>query len=181
MTTADIILSLLLLLFVWNGYRTGLVQQIVGFVGVFAGYWVAKTYSPNVTPLLQQLGGNVLMSSSSVQKTVDSGMAPLIAPLMQNGYGVLAFILLFAVTVLVIRIVGRFLGIFVRLPGLSFLNRVSGLVVGLVIGVLVLVLVVNVGAFLPVDAVQTALQKSQIAHALQQAQISGILFGKVGK
>lgn len=177
MTITDILLLLLLLGFTWNGYATGFVMQVVRFVGVFVAYWAAKTYSPEVTPWLKQV-----LEQAHVPSPNEGGLMQIGSSIANNAfsswYGVLAFALVFFVVLIVTRIIGRMLDIVVSLPGLSLLNRVAGLAVGLIIGVLVLVVLVHLLAYFPNQTVQDALQGSRVADILYKADISKLLFGK---
>jgi uncharacterized membrane protein required for colicin V production len=176
-TITDILLIVLLLSFAWNGYTTGFVMQVVRFVGVFVAYWAAKTYGPTVTPWLQKV-----FQPAHVPSPDAGGLAQIGNSIANNafssGYGVLSFALVFIVVLIITRIIGRTLDMVVSLPGLSLLNRVAGLFVGVVIGVLVLVVAVHLLAYLPNATVQGALQNSRVADILYKADISKLLFGK---
>lgn len=178
MTVTDIILTGALLLFVWNGYRTGFVMQVVNCVGIFVAYWAAKTYSPSVTPWLESVFAKSSFASSPVEPGLGNLGSALTHSVIQSGYGVIAFALVFLAGLLATRLVGRLLNLVVSLPGLSFINRMSGLVAGLVIGVLILVIAVNLAMYLPNETVQTALKNSQIASALTNNGLSRSLFGR---
>lgn len=178
MTMTDIVLTGLLLLFAWNGYRTGFVMQAVRFVGLFAAYWLAKTYSPYATPWLEKgLSGAEAISVSGADGLDGMGVS-LPQHLFRSGYGILAFALVFVAGLLCVRVAGRLIDLLVSLPGLSFVNRVFGLAAGVAVGVLMLLVLVNLGAFVPNPTIQTALKGSQIASALLNTGISQMLFAK---
>ncbi|MFC4766947.1 CvpA family protein [Effusibacillus consociatus] len=175
MTVTDILLTGILLYFIWNGYRTGFVMQVVNFVGMFVAYWAAKTYSPTMATWLQ-----AVLGKSSVPSSTEAGLANLGTALAQNviqsGYGVIAFGLVFITGLLMTRIAGRMIDLVVSLPGLSFINRVSGLLAGLIVGVLILIVAVNLGSYLPAPAIQTAIKNSQVASTLLDTGLSRLLF-----
>ncbi|GAX90662.1 CvpA family protein [Effusibacillus lacus] len=177
MTVADLILIAILMFFAWNGYSTGLVMQIVRFVGVFAAYWAAKAFSSDVSLWLESVLGE--SASTAAGGNTDWPLGNVMTQtLWQTGYGMLSFALVFLVVLILTRLAGHVVDLFVSLPGLSFLNRISGLLLGLLIGVLVLVILVNLGAYVPVDTIHTALQESQIASAFLNTGLSKLLFAR---
>lgn len=178
MTITDMLLAGLLAYFVWNGFRTGFVMQVVGFAGAFAAYWAAKTYSPEVSPWV----GKVIPKNSLPSNVDNLALGEignnLVHGVMQDVYGALAFAFVFVAGLIATRFVGRALNLIVSVPGLSLLNRLAGLFVGAVIGGLVLVVLVNIGAYVPNTTIQEALQGSQIASALLKANVSHLMFAK---
>ncbi|WP_018130774.1 CvpA family protein [Effusibacillus pohliae] len=178
MTITDIALLGILLFFVWNGYMTGFVLQVVRFVGGFVAFWAAKTYSPPIAAWLKSvLGqpGGAFPGDPIGYTGIGGGFA---GTLLQDGYGILAFVLVFAAGLLLTQLAGRVVDLVVSLPGLSFVNRVAGLVAGLLIGFLILVVAVNVAYVLPIPNLHTALEGSQVASALLHAGLSKMLFAK---
>lgn len=174
MTVTDFVLIGLLVYFVWNGFRTGFVMQVVGFVGVFVAYWAAKVYSPTITPWLERVLGK---SGTIPTEQFGTGIAnSLTNGVIHNGYGVAAYAIVFAVVLFATRLAGHFLNLIVSLPGLSLINRAAGLIVGAVIGVLILLIAVNLSVYLPIEALQHALQGSQVASVLLHADVSKLLF-----
>lgn len=176
MTLTDLLLTGLLVYFVWNGFRTGFVMQIVGFAGALAAYWGAKTYSPAVTPWVEKMLGKTSLPSQADQWNSMGIGTRLVQGILQNGYEVIAFAIVFAVGLLAVRLAGHMLHLVVSLPGLSLFNRLAGLFAGAVVGVLILVVLVNIGSLLPSVTIQKALQSSQIAAVLLKTDLSRLLF-----
>ena len=48
MNTIDLIVCLMLVLAVWNGWRQGFVMQVCSLAGIIAGIWVASRYGAEV-------------------------------------------------------------------------------------------------------------------------------------
>jgi membrane protein required for colicin V production len=117
------IFSISILLGLWKG----LIRQIVGFVGVVAGYMVAvHFYAPFTTRFLR-------------------GFSPAIGH-------IIAFLAIFVACIMVASLVGWLIGKVVNLTGLGILDRIGGALLGatkggFIVATAVMVLII----FLPPD------------------------------
>ncbi|MCL2561456.1 MAG: CvpA family protein [Rikenellaceae bacterium] len=107
----DIILAVPLVWAVWAGFRNGIVVQLGGIAGLFAGVWLAVRYG----------------SAVGAWFGIDPAADPIIG-----------FIVILVVVVLFIGVMGRLLkGVF-RFAGLAALDRFGGAALSLVKAALIL-------------------------------------------
>lgn len=152
----DLIIGGGILLSAFAGWRSGLIGQIVSLVGVFIAYFLAKSFYLVTAPVFKQF--------IAVPTEGNSWLNEL--GLTNSLYNGISFVILFFVFLFAIRLLGTLLNVVVSLPGLSMVNRFSGLVVGFVLGVLVAGLLVNFLALVPSTGLQEALGGSQLAQTL---------------
>lgn len=119
MGVLDIILLVCFVPSVIQGLRKGLIKQVFGLAALIAGIWIAIQYTPEVSKWL------------TLQFTGDTTFV-----------NVLAFILLALVSILVLNIIGAIITKIINLATLGTLNRLLGLIFGVVKTALVLALVI---------------------------------------
>jgi uncharacterized membrane protein required for colicin V production len=156
----DWLLAVFLLLSALNGWRSGMVRQIVSLVSLFLAYFIAKSFYKLLLPLVSTF--------IPVPKMAPDNPLRLIPGLDMEGnlHGAIAFLILFVLAFLALRVLGSILDLLAKLPGLSLVNRFAGLVVGFVLAVVVAAIIVNVIALLPYEGVQNAMTHSQLAEVL---------------
>ena len=115
MNLFDIALIIILLFFIWQGFRTGLVGAIGGFLGILVGIWAGSHYMQVV--------------ATWIIETIDISNEALA--------NIIAFVVIFlAVNIiasLIVMIINR---IFHFIPFINILNKLAGAFVGLVGGIL---------------------------------------------
>ncbi|MEK7632075.1 MAG: CvpA family protein [Patescibacteria group bacterium] len=147
MTTADIVLLVLLFGFVWAGFWYGLIQALGGIVGIVAGAIIAgRTY----TVAAGWIGGS----------SARAGLANW-----------LAFTVIFVVVNRAVAMasgtVGKILNVAKIVPGVASANRLGGALVGLVEGALILGLLVALAQRLEVSPTLVQyLDGSRVANIL---------------
>lgn len=155
MNILDIILLIVIAWTVWNGIRRGFVLQVARFVGLALGLIVAFRFSPDLS--LRMKGffspGNGTDSSSWLS----------FLSLDLLFYRVIAFALLFFLTAYLVRFVARLFNRIARLPVLSMLNRVAGLLVSLIQVSVIIMIVVHIMRLLPGPKTHSLLEGSFIA------------------
>jgi len=144
MNLLDIFLVLALLLFIWKGFRTGLVGAIGGFFGVIFGIWAASH--------------NMQQAGEWVMRVANFDNAALA--------NILGFIAIFlAVNIafgIIISVINR---VFHIIPFIDFINKLMGAIVGLIGGVLALsAFVYMLSLFSISDTIANVLLGSQFAH-----------------
>ncbi|PWK13974.1 CvpA family protein [Tumebacillus permanentifrigoris] len=165
----DVVIGVFLLLAALNGWRTGLIRQIISLIGGLVAYFVAKSAYPSFVP--------VVAKYVTVTTATDGGnpVAMLIADtVLKNLHGAIAFLLLFFVSFFVVKFIGRLLDMIANLPGLSIVNRIAGAGIGLTLAVFIVALVVNVMNLMPQESIRGLLQHSQFA-ALLISKFKGFL------
>lgn len=157
----DVVISIFLLLAALNGWRTGLIRQIISLVGGLVAYFVAKTAYPSFVPVVAKYVTVTTATDGS------NPVATLIADtLLKNLHGAIAFLLLFFISFFLVKFIGRLLDMIANLPGLSIVNRITGAGIGLILAVCIAALVVNVMNLMPQESIRGLLQHSQIASLL---------------
>jgi membrane protein required for colicin V production len=148
-TLTDVILIIILVIFVILGAVMGLVEAIGALIGVAAGLWVAGNY---FSPVADWLTPIVLGHSAT---------AKVIAFLA-------IFILINRLIAILFWVLNRAFGLISFIPFLKSINRLGGLLLGLVEGVLILgVAIFVVAKFSPdIPWLLNGLNYSRVAHLL---------------
>jgi uncharacterized membrane protein required for colicin V production len=143
------------------GYWRGFIAQIVSLAGFFIAYIVAFQFYRDFAPVLQRTFA--LPASSSYQKYE---FAVNILHLDTYIYNALAFALLFFGVKLALSVIGRLLHFIAKVPGLNFVNRWSGALLGIAEALLLIIISINVMTIIPSDGVQKLLSGSVFAPYL---------------
>jgi membrane protein required for colicin V production len=150
----DIIIWSVLLLFVIKGFLKGLVKEVCSLLGLLLGGWAAFKY--------------------------DHIVAEAIKPLIHLPHGIavfLSFVLIFLLVGLLFYLLGYLLTVVFKIMLLGWLNRIGGVIFGLLEGALLLCIVLYFGASRPApEKVKVWLTKSRTARAFITAG-SGIVSG----
>ena len=162
---ADICVVTIVAIFIWLGYRSGLMKTFVKIasyiISIVISFFLYPIISdvlvktPIYTKLVESIGEKIALNivsegmgqgtfgilSNYINKGVQSaatGVAESMAVLIIN---ILAFVLILLLSKVIIRIVGNLLGIFTKLPIVRQFNRLGGSVLGGLMGVLVLYII----------------------------------------
>lgn len=157
MNLLDIIILLISAAIVFNGMRLGFVRQATRFVGFILGLVIAFRFSPNLAAFIQQL-----ISPDGGTKSSSSSWLSFI-PVDLVIYRIIAFALLFFLTIFIVRLFAGVLNKIFSLPILNMLNRVAGLLLSFVQALIIVVLIVNILPFIPGPKLQSLLEGSLIA------------------
>jgi uncharacterized membrane protein required for colicin V production len=145
------------------GYIRGFVAQLVSVAGFAAAYIIAYLFYDDLAPLIRSwITGNKIESYQKYDF--------LVKGLHLDVYisNAVAFALLFFGVKLALVVVGNLLHFVVKAPGLSFLNRWSGALLGLAEALIIVLVGVHVLTIMPSDKVQGQLAHSAIApHVLK--------------
>lgn len=164
MDIADWIILAVLLFSAWDGYRTGLISQLVRLLGTVLAYVSAwQFHAALVPPIKRWILDNALKNAHTLQTVPIVNLLSSGGNMNQLGAtiaNVIAFGIVFYVSLLVIRYLGHLLNSVFHLPGLSFINRMAGLAAGIVVAVLLIAVLINFAAYIPVPAL-----KAQISHS----------------
>lgn len=125
MNVLDLIIAVILVLGAIRGFHKGFFHEIAMLVGLVAGVFIAIMVSDKVASIAEELFGWNLQ----VVKIV-------------------AFILIFIIVVMLIRLLGKALTTLFDALMLGFINRLAGVAVGLLKWALLLAIVFNIIAFL---------------------------------
>lgn len=147
--TLDLIFAAIVLLGAINGYRIGFVRQVTRLFGAVIAYFVSYWLRPYIAPVIRNLHIENHVKSSGVASLVLGDLS-----------GAIAFGLVFLVTFLLLRYAAGLLDALFSLPVLSLVNRL----VGLVAGVLLSAIFVYVVALI-LHYVNTPVIQHQVAHS----------------
>ncbi|MDR6226524.1 CvpA family protein [Desmospora profundinema] len=157
MSWMDVVIVLLLIGALLQGYRKGLIKEASALLGVIVALYLAWRFS---SELSESLAGVIPLPES-----LSGGVWGLL-PLEQAIYTLLAFVLIFVVVRILLSVVASVLTQLFRVPVLAQINGVGGAVLGLLKVLLVILVVVNLLATLPWESGQTAVQQSTLSQSL---------------
>jgi uncharacterized membrane protein required for colicin V production len=143
------------------GYWRGFIAQIVSLAGFFIAYIAAFQFYRDFAPVLQR--AFALPASTSYQKYEFAVKALHLDTYIYNA---LAFALLFFGVKLSLSVIGRLLNFIAKAPGLNFVNRWTGAMLGVAEALLLIIISVNVMTIIPSDGVQKLLSGSELAPYL---------------
>lgn len=126
MNLVDILIWAVLLIFVAKGFLRGLVREICSLLGLIVGGWGAFKYSPSLAEALR----------------------PFIH-LPQHVAVALSFVLIFLLLGLIFFLVGHLLTVVFKIMLLGGINRVGGVVFGLLEGAFILCMALYLGTSKP--------------------------------
>ncbi|TDQ39173.1 CvpA family protein [Aureibacillus halotolerans] len=162
----NLVLLLILFIGIMVGLRRGLILQVVHLAGLVLSFVVAFMY-------YKELGEKITLwvPYSGAEEGAFSLFenAPFLEQAFYNG---VAFAILFFVTKVILQILGTMLDFLADLPILHGINRILGAVFGFVEVYLIVFVLLYVGALLPVEQVQEAIDHSSIAkNIIEQTPI----------
>lgn len=138
----------------WNGYRTGIIRQITRLFGAIIAYFLSYWLRPYVAPVILNL--HIFSKQQGIVNVVLGDMSNAIA-----------FGLVFVVTFLLLRYAAGLLDALFSLPGLSFFNRLCGLVAGIVLTIVFLYVLSLIGQYVNQPSLQYQLHHSVLVQWLQ--------------
>ncbi len=126
MSLVDILIWAVLVIFVVKGFMKGLVKEVCSLLSLVAGGWAAFKYYHYLAAAIRSF-----------------------IHLPQHVTRVLAFILIFLVLGLLFYLLGHLLTVMFKVMLLGGLNRVGGIVLGLVEGAFILCMALSLGTAKP--------------------------------
>jgi uncharacterized membrane protein required for colicin V production len=159
----DLIFVGIIVLGGWNGYRTGLIRQIMRLFGAVIAYFLSLWLKPYVAPAV----------ATFLQRHQTAVHTPAVLGLFLGDLsGAIAFGLVFVVTFLLLRYAIGLVDALFQLPILSTVNRLAGLVVGLILAIVFVFVATLVAGYVNNDWLQTQLHHSSFVHWLSVQQWS---------
>ncbi|RYL93823.1 CvpA family protein [Sporolactobacillus sp. THM7-4] len=157
----NLIILLLLAAGFFNGFRRGLVLQLVHLAGFIAAYIVAFMYYKHFASVLKLW----IPYPSTVTRSQTFTFLGNI-DLQSAYYQAIAFIILFIAVKIVMNIMGSMLDFLAQLPLIRSLNHLSGAFLGFVEIYLILFLLLYAGALTPLTGIQTSIEHSSLAQSM---------------
>ena len=111
-------------------YR-GFVASIIGFLKFFVATGIATLFSPTLGERFQPFISEKLGTGLG-----EDFFSVMLQEMVSSGYiaKALAFTLLFVAVMLLVKIIELLSGVITRLPGIRFINRTLGMLIGIVVG-----------------------------------------------
>ncbi|QSO52466.1 CvpA family protein [Alicyclobacillus curvatus] len=157
MNIVDLIIVAIVALGGWNGYRLGIFRQITRLFGAVIAYFVALWLRPYLTPVVDNMLHGVSWMPPS------TGVFSLV---LGNLSGAVSFTVLFLVAFLLLRYAAGLIDALFSLPVLSTVNRLAGLIAGLVISIVFVYVATLVAHYINNDRLQSELSGSAIVQWL---------------
>ncbi len=156
---ADVCVVGILVLFIWWGYKSGLIKTFVKMVSYVISIIISFLLYPVIsdvlvkTPIFDKLVE--IMSkkivSDSVSDSMGQGALGILSNYINSGIqsatsniaeamaglivNILAFVIVLLLSGIIVRIVGNIMGIFAKLPVIKQFNKLGGAAIGAVIGI----------------------------------------------
>ena len=171
MDIADYIILAILVFSAFDGYRTGFVTQLVRLFGTMLAFVAAWQFHGLLTPAIAGFVRRAL--TTGVHKAQNAPLLGLfggtstVAGAASAIAGVVAFAIVFYVSLILIRYAGHLLNAVMSLPVLSLVNRLAGLVAGVGVAFLLIAVLINVSLFLPYPSVRQQVHQSSLAPIFQ--------------
>ena len=115
MNTLDIIILVPLAYFAFKGFTKGFIITLAMLAGILIGFYAAIHFSEIIAELLKD---QFAMSSANIRP--------------------ISYLLTFVIVLILVYLLGQFLTGVVKTTGLGFLNRIGGVILGLIKGLLIL-------------------------------------------
>ena len=144
-TPPDIVIFLILAFFTLNGFRHGFIEEMGRIISLIGGFILASKFHHLLAPLLTYIDGETLRIT-------------------------VAYLGVFVASVIVISIIAKILQKFIELVLLGWLNRLLGLLLGLLKGFFIISLLIFIIQSLPIklDQQNTIRQKLEQESVMYQ-------------
>ncbi|QTN00018.1 hypothetical protein ERJ70_12365 [Sediminibacillus dalangtanensis] len=154
----DLILIVILIFGFFTGLKRGFILQLFHLIGFIAAFIIAAAYYDDLAPKLE-----LWIPYPDMPDDASWGVFLDSLPLETAFYNAIAFAIIFFAVRIALQIIASMLDFVAALPILSSINGLLGGILGFVEVYLLVFLLLYIGALLPVQFVQTILERSMIA------------------
>ncbi|HLU20918.1 CvpA family protein [Lederbergia graminis] len=155
----DLALIILLIIGLLIGFRRGFILQLIHMIGFIISFIVAYLYYDELAPKLKLwIPYPDIEASGAVKMVLDS------ANFDESFYRAIAFVIIFIAVRILLAIIGSALDIVASLPLLKSLNLWAGGILGFIEMYLLVFILLYITALLPLESIQTLIDKSTIAE-----------------
>ncbi|ATH95469.1 membrane protein [Bacillus glycinifermentans] len=155
----DIIIIVLLLSGLFIGLKRGFIRQFIRLVTFIAAIAVAGIYYRDLAPKLSWIPSPDFTGGQSALTFINGSI--------ENAYyNMIAFLILFFLTIILLRIAASFLDAVAQIPVLKQINQIFGAVLGFAEIYLFIFIVLFVGSLLPIDVLQNMMAHSVLADVI---------------
>ncbi len=145
----DIFLGLIITWGAYNGFSKGLVKELTSVLSIISGIFLAKNFYPYLDIKL---------------KTIFESESSFIS--------ILSSMIILSLTIMIFKIIARFLTKFLKLIALGLLNRIAGAVFGIIKSVLLLCIVIFI--FSKINNITAAIENATLNQSLLYINIERI-------
>ena len=168
MNWLDYILVFVLIYYLYNGLRQGLVKQVVGLAGFFIAFYCSLRWSGVLRAYLDRL---LRLDEIFVFLGQESEASLWLVNVIIN---IITFLMLMLVISLILSVVIQRLRIINKIPLVGPLNAISGAIIGTLKGLLVIFVFVSVISLLETELWQDIMQASAVVDLSRHYM--GVLF-----
>lgn len=158
MNTLDIVVYILLAAAFLIGYRRGFIRQLVSMLGMVVAALAAYLFYDDLAPLTGRFIPVETFASYPKYEFLVKSLR-----LDRYAVNVISFAIVFFVVKLVLNYAGHVLNAIAKIPGLNFMNRLAGALLGLSEAAVIILAFVYILTILPSDSIQSTLSGSKTA------------------
>ena len=149
MSHLDIFLGLIIAWGGYNGFSKGLVKELASVLGIVIGIYLAKNFYP----------------------FLDLKLKPIFES--ESGFiSILSSLTIFLITIMVFKIIAKFLTKFLKLIALGLLNRIIGAIFGIIKSTLLLCVVIFI--FSKINNITAAIENATLNQSFLYTNIEKI-------
>ncbi|RLQ97999.1 CvpA family protein [Falsibacillus albus] len=157
----DLVIIVLFIIGFFNGLRRGFILQAIHMIGFVAAFIAAYFYYDDLAPKLK-----LWIPYPSLDNADSFNMIFQGGGMEDAYYRAIAFAIIFFAVKIVLHIFGSMLDFVAHLPIIKQLNVWAGGILGFVEIYLLIFILLYIGALLPIESIQNALDKSFLAEAM---------------
>lgn len=174
MNLLDIIILLFIGVSVVAGFKRGLVKQLLELVGIVIAFIVAARYGVAFGQMLSGFLNLEKFATNITARILDVDPSGLVADVVISSvpsitellYNFLGYILLFFLTLGVVKLLAFLMETVTKLPVLGTVDKVAGVALGLIKGFLIALVAVWILNLLPISWAMEAMASSTVAQTL---------------
>ena len=173
----DVLLLLVIIFCIFNGWRQGLIITVFNIVGYIFSIYVARIFAPKVT--------TYLITNTDISKHIETILSSFMGDInsLDLGTGIIsgfasntilnliAFGVIFAISGIIISIIKRFLRGINRIPVIGKINRIGGAIVGVGNALLIVFIVLAFTYF-----IATTTDNKELSKTMENTILIDILY-----
>ena len=161
MNWIDYVFIFILILNLYNGYKSGFIRQIAALLSFFVALYLALTWSRDLSRPLQEF----LQIDRLIIPFFTDGAAS--AWLVEVIFNIVVFVLLFLIILLILKIVVGRLKVLNKVPVIGSINVILGTVFGILKGLFTIFLILSILSLIKIPFWDETVEVSVIATLSQ--------------
>lgn len=143
----DIIIFSLCLLGIYRGYKQGFLRKLFSIISIFVGYFLSVIFSSRLSLIFAEF---IPINDNAVVSKFNATLTNLDIP---SGYHkFIAFITIFFIVQIVIKMIANGFGIFTKLPVINTANKLLGAILGFLQIYIVIFIIIYLIYILPISS-----------------------------